>query len=386
MKKLKCFAFILVGTLLPCIAHAGFVAYKLPNKNYSWSRLKIERFETTVEINGLLYETTIRLKAKLGLLYQYNKACREVENGSYEFNWTFRLYDQNIITDLQIWDNSSASFKPAVVVDLSEGELLYEQSSDQSPRALLREYQGRDSRGLDTQFYHLRISPVTDYESAEFIIKYVSPCQMYWDVRRFAISSVPFYASYDQRCDDNAVAEFRVRDHQNGLQPPIGISGFTNSWTQDGAYWYTSVGPTSSPAVFTYPMSFEAEKTSFDKLCDEIRLLDELGYNLIAAVQQGKIHNTTLRWTSKEGYPMLHRFAKGSSGPFGQDLQETWKSKDEVIREYESVFARYERFGDDTYWQGNRYANLFLRLLSGITQRHLPGWYDTHARHSSFSF
>lgn len=129
-------------------------------------------------------------------------------------------------------------------------------------------------------------------------------------------------------------------------------------------------------------LSIESEKVSFDKLCYEISLLEELGYHHFMAVQQARIPLIRVPDPAKEGKYVAHKFAKGSSGLFGKELDENWKSKEDILKEYRVIFHQYDRYGDDTFWQKNKYANIFLRMVSFISNRPVPGWYDTHAKHS----
>lgn len=124
-------------------------------------------------------------------------------------------------------------------------------------------------------------------------------------------------------------------------------------------------------------LSVESEKVNFDKLVHELDILTELGYAEFTAVQQAA--KTKIPIHSKEGKQISHRFARGSSGLFGRDLN-NWVAKNDVLQEYRRIFARYERYGDSTFWQQNRLARLSLHVLSKLVGRPIAGWYDTHAR------
>jgi FkbM family methyltransferase len=126
-------------------------------------------------------------------------------------------------------------------------------------------------------------------------------------------------------------------------------------------------------------VSVESEKVDFDELISEFRLLEELGYRDFLAVQQADVKRTRLPDASDEGRAIDHSFKDGSSGPFGQDLG-GWRSSEEVIDEYRSIFADYRRFGDATIWQRTLPGRALLKAWSLLRGATMPGWYDTHAR------
>jgi hypothetical protein len=43
----------------------------------------------------------------------------------------------------------------------------------------------------------------------------------------------------------------------------------------------------------------------------------------------------------------------------------------------------YRWFGNDSFMRSNRYARQVWQLMQRISGRPIPGWYDTHAKHSS---
>ncbi len=137
-------------------------------------------------------------------------------------------------------------------------------------------------------------------------------------------------------------------------------------------------GFTERPAY----ISIESEKISFDKLSEEFRIFTELGYDAFQTVNQIKVTDQKEPKNTTEGNYLGYRFSKGSSGLFGTDLNKSdWKSLDQSLKRYKEIFNGYKYLGDD----GKFTKFLLGRLFSKATNRlfGIPGWYDTHARHSS---
>lgn len=147
-------------------------------------------------------------------------------------------------------------------------------------------------------------------------------------------------------------------------------------------------------------ISVESDKTSFSNVQREINLLADLGYNFFQAVEQSQIALTqSPPYSATEGEYVDQLFEKGSSGLFGSELGGKWKSKNEVLCQYCVIQLGYYLLGDDGVmkrlsqlrfrgsWRLEKLivkSTTFLRnLLTLITKSAVPGWYDTHARHSS---
>lgn len=130
-------------------------------------------------------------------------------------------------------------------------------------------------------------------------------------------------------------------------------------------------------------VSVEAIDQDIGRQKGQIALLSGLGYDAFKAVQQARMHRRTLPSPSREGRNAAHVFKKGSSGPFGSDLAGPWRNETNIIAEYEVIFRRNALVTGSLFW---RYASIrkpvrqFLEWSRGIT---IPGWYDTHARHST---
>lgn len=100
-------------------------------------------------------------------------------------------------------------------------------------------------------------------------------------------------------------------------------------------------------------ISIESEKAVFSKLEQEFNVLTDLGYPGFEIVRQDNIGNQVVPDPPLEGG---YAPCAGASGLFGKELTQTWKSRDEALREYAEIF----RSGDSI----NR-------------------WYDTHAKHAT---
>lgn len=133
-------------------------------------------------------------------------------------------------------------------------------------------------------------------------------------------------------------------------------------------------------------VSIESDKVDFDALIAEFDALDALGYDAFKVVQQGGIGRRRVDpGRSLTGEPVTHRFVEGSSGPFGPDLPGPWLTRDQAIARYRRVFVMYRLFGDRGVLRHIPLSRLFFRALGRLINRSIPGWYDTHARHSGVS-
>lgn len=128
-------------------------------------------------------------------------------------------------------------------------------------------------------------------------------------------------------------------------------------------------------------LSLESEKVSFDKLLEEFRLLEQLGYTEFQAVQQSTIASQTIPPSpAREGRYVTHSFPYGSSGLFGRELPDFWQSRDVILRRYRIIFLGYRLLGDRSLLLKYRLGRAILYILVRTLGRDIPGWYDTHAR------
>ena len=139
-------------------------------------------------------------------------------------------------------------------------------------------------------------------------------------------------------------------------------------------------------------VSIESDKTSYENIKDEIDTLIDLGYSSFQAVEQSAVPLfQSPPYPPTEGEYVEQQFEKDSSGLFGSELGNKWKSKHKILRQYRVIRLGYYLLGDDgimNKWKFRGASNarsLTRMLLHLFTKEAVPGWYDTHARHSSLS-
>jgi FkbM family methyltransferase len=137
-------------------------------------------------------------------------------------------------------------------------------------------------------------------------------------------------------------------------------------------------------------VSIESDKTSFAKIKREIDAFVDLGYDSFQAIEQSSItHSQVPPWPAREGDYVFQRFESGSSGLFGLELGDKWKSTQEIIHQYRFIRLGYYLVGDEGKLNQSNLRGawmlrpLIVRFLGRATKAPVPGWYDTHARHSS---
>lgn len=138
-------------------------------------------------------------------------------------------------------------------------------------------------------------------------------------------------------------------------------------------------------------VSFESDKVTLRAVRDEIRLLQELGYNHFQAVEQFGIPDVqTPPNPPREGSFTPQKFERGSSGLFGNELNPVlWRNSGAILRLYRVIHIGYRLLGDFGImygWQfrgASRLRRMVRACLTRITRAEVPGWYDTHARHDS---
>ena len=198
------FAFVIVD--LSAYNYVQFQAKKINGYEY-WHNLEFNEFETKVTIDGLFYETTLTMKVRLGKEYRWNNGYYLVNppTGNYEFIWNFKLPSKSVITSCSLWEDSQNKFIPAQMIDLSTAEQHYDAQNTSDQQLLMREYRNRNYEGIFENFLELKIAPVDSREYKKIEIKYLTPCEMYWDVRRFRIETRNFYTPYEHWNNGNYV-------------------------------------------------------------------------------------------------------------------------------------------------------------------------------------
>jgi FkbM family methyltransferase len=137
-------------------------------------------------------------------------------------------------------------------------------------------------------------------------------------------------------------------------------------------------------------VSIESDKTSFAGLKGEIDALAALGYDAFQAVEQSAIPaSQTPPNPPREGRYVAQKFEDGCSGLFGRELEDRWKSRQEILRQYRLIRFGYYLLGDDGIMNSWgfpgawRLRSVASGVLHRLTKAAVPGWYDTHARHGS---
>lgn len=119
-------------------------------------------------------------------------------------------------------------------------------------------------------------------------------------------------------------------------------------------------------------VSIESEKQSWRGLLYEFEVFKTLGYSRFKIVDQTRIDSQRPPKPAREGRYLEHKFERGSSGLFGEELPGRWLTRRQAIRRYRFIFLRYRLFGDSG----------MLRILLRVPRlgRILAApWYDTHA-------
>lgn len=132
-------------------------------------------------------------------------------------------------------------------------------------------------------------------------------------------------------------------------------------------------------------ISIESEKQNFENLESEFDFFEELGYNNYKIINQSDITKSKEPKTSKEGVFVNHTFEFGSSGLFGRDTSSSWLDRSTALNRYKWIYKGYQLFGDQSNYKGLLAVRILKRGIQKLTGSSLPGWYDTHARHSSVS-
>jgi FkbM family methyltransferase len=128
-------------------------------------------------------------------------------------------------------------------------------------------------------------------------------------------------------------------------------------------------------------LSIESHKTDWGRIEQELALLERLGYDRFAVVQQGDIPGKSLQTRKLDGSPLTFRFEEHSSGPFGSDVG-PWLSHAAAIAQYKRVFLAYRLIGAKSRLRQTRVGRKLHGWALRRFKRPLPGWYDTHASRS----
>lgn len=128
-------------------------------------------------------------------------------------------------------------------------------------------------------------------------------------------------------------------------------------------------------------VSLESEMKSLARLEHEFDVLEGLGYDAFRAVQQADLPARTQRMTLPGG--ITHRFEYGCSGPLPEEYPAPWQKRQAVLRTYRKIFLLYRLSDNDSWLWKHRAGKALIRQFGRMVKGEIPGWYDTHARHSS---
>jgi FkbM family methyltransferase len=125
-------------------------------------------------------------------------------------------------------------------------------------------------------------------------------------------------------------------------------------------------------------VSIEASKTDWASIEEELSLLERLGYDRFAVVQQGTVPGREISTRKLDGSPLTFRFEPDASGPFGPDVG-PWVDRAGAIAKYRRVFLAYRLLGAESALRGTRIGRRLHGAIVRAFGRPVPGWFDTHA-------
>jgi hypothetical protein len=166
----------------------------------------------------------------------------------------------------------------------------------------------------------------------------------------------------------------------NGIQ-------FSDVLAEHGIPYYLKIDIEGSDllclrALESFPLrpkyvSIESATVRWPDALEEFSVLRGLGYSKFKLVQQRDVPKQRCPDPPAEGRYVDHRFEKGASGLFGNELPDEWMSEREALKAYRSKFLRYRLVGDESIlWRSKYRQYLYNRYLSRLFR---VGWYDTHA-------
>jgi FkbM family methyltransferase len=214
------------------------------------------------------------------------------------------------------------------------------------------------------------------------------------DAPLMAGGGVKFYRNADHSLWGSTSEDWAVRNEVLGTRNDIirvPAIDFTECLAEHGVPHYMKADIVGSETICLRALlkfankpdylSIRSEKLVFKKLEYEFELLGELGYSQFKAIKQD-FERIKPKLPSNNG-PKFHTFEDGASGPFGEESPGAWTSASEVISTYKRVFIKYWLFGDYSYLVQTESGKRFIWKMEQVLRRSVPGWYDTHARHST---
>ena len=128
-------------------------------------------------------------------------------------------------------------------------------------------------------------------------------------------------------------------------------------------------------------LSIEASK-DWAGLETEFSLLEQLGYDRFAIIQQAGIPGSEVRTRTVDGRPLTFTFEPDASGMFGRDVG-PWIGRAEAMAKYKRVVLAHRLLGDDSLLRKTKLGRGLRGRAAKYLRRPLPGWFDTHAARST---
>lgn len=216
------------------------------------------------------------------------------------------------------------------------------------------------------------------------------------DKSKTSAKKIKFYKNQSNTVWGTVVEEWSIRNEQMGSKSiiiEVPTVDFGKCIEVHGMPYYLKIDVEGMDVVCLESLvqfeskpahiSIESEKVDFAQLIKEFELFEALGYDNYQMINQENINLLKEPADSREGKFLNYTFKKGSSGLFGSDFRTPWLSKKKALRNYKWIFYGYKLWGDNSrikYWFG---MNFIKRILRKLLRHNIPGWYDTHARHSS---
>jgi FkbM family methyltransferase len=125
-------------------------------------------------------------------------------------------------------------------------------------------------------------------------------------------------------------------------------------------------------------VSIESNQSDWAGLVAEFDLLESLGYDRFAVVQQGTIPGRSVSVSTLTGERLRYRFEPDASGGFG-DMVGPWVSRDAALRRYRRVFLAHRLLGWNSLLRKTKLGRGLRGQAARLSGHPLPGWHDTHA-------
>lgn len=132
------------------------------------------------------------------------------------------------------------------------------------------------------------------------------------------------------------------------------------------------------------PLSLSVELSTIKDFASEFDLLERLGYDRFAFVQQATVPGSEIVTRTIDGAELRFRFEDGAAGAFGSDVgpwidAATARAKSERLLRASRGIAPFARI-----WRryGSVGKGVLMRLAALLPERAATGWHDTHAARS----